>query len=113
MNERVKFMGKYFEEELSLSELCRYFGISRTTAYKWIDRYEADGVRALEDQSRAPHHHPNEVKVAVKEAILAARRKHTVPHPQGGRSILGLRRKDPNGFVWSSIRYFSYENQTS
>jgi len=31
------------ETFFSLSELCARFHISRKTAYKWIERYEAEG----------------------------------------------------------------------
>ncbi len=33
---------------LSLAELCRRFGISRKTGYKWLERWEAGGLPGLE-----------------------------------------------------------------
>ncbi len=44
--------------------------MSRKTTYKWIERYEAGGWRALQDQSRAPRHHPNAVSAGVEQALL-------------------------------------------
>jgi len=43
MNQRVQFIADYQRGLLPLSELAGRFGISRKTAYKWIDRYEEAG----------------------------------------------------------------------
>ena len=45
----------------SVQEVCRKFGISRKTFYKWLKRYKgANGdSSSLQDQSRRPHHFPN------------------------------------------------------
>ena len=54
MNERVKFIAQYLQNEESFAALCEEAGISRKTGYKWVERYEAGGVRELVDRSRAP-----------------------------------------------------------
>jgi transposase len=54
MDQRLRFIADLQREYLSLSELCRRFGVSRKTAYKWIERYEADGPAGLVDRSRRP-----------------------------------------------------------
>lgn len=38
----------------AIAELCRRFGVSRQTAYKWRSRYQAGGLRGLRDRSRRP-----------------------------------------------------------
>ena len=38
----------------SASLTCRYFGISRSTFYKWKSRYKPQRISSLEDHSRAP-----------------------------------------------------------
>lgn len=53
MSERLKFIAAYLEYEVSFSDLCRDFGISRKTGYKWVRRYETDGASALTERSRA------------------------------------------------------------
>lgn len=40
----------------NMSHLCRHFGISRPTGYKWLGRYRAEGIKGLEERSRQPHH---------------------------------------------------------
>ena len=76
MNERVKFTAQYLQGEASFVLLCEDAGIRRKTGYKWVERYEAGGVRALVDRPRAPRSHPHAVPPAVIEAVLALRR-HT------------------------------------
>jgi putative transposase len=44
MNERVKFLAAYLADEVSFSELCASFGISRKNGYKWVERYEQSDV---------------------------------------------------------------------
>jgi transposase len=49
-----------YKETGSAQEVCRKFGISRKTFYKWLKRYKASAgdSKSLEDQSRRPHHFP-------------------------------------------------------
>ena len=53
MKERVRFIAAYLEAAEPFTTLCEWFGVSRKTGYKWVDRYESDGVAGLEDRSRA------------------------------------------------------------
>lgn len=94
MNERIKFIAAYLEEEETFSDLCKSFSISRKTGYKWVERYEEEGLVALGDQSRAPHSHPHAVDEKTVRLILAAREKHPTWGPR--KLIVVLRRKDPN-----------------
>jgi putative transposase len=93
MNERVKFIAKYLQKEEPFSLLCHHAGISRKTGYKWVERYEGEGIGALIDRSRAPHSHPHAVDSSVIQMIVGVRRKH----PRWGpRKILAvLCRKEP------------------
>jgi len=61
MAERMAMLRSWVSGDYSVSELAAEYGVSRKTTCKWIERYEAGGWRALEDQSRAPRHHPNAV----------------------------------------------------
>jgi transposase InsO family protein len=75
MKERMKFIIAYENNKLSLVDLCKDFQISRKTGYKWLNRYLSDGVHGLEDQSRAPHHHPNQLSEEIESIILRAKRE--------------------------------------
>lgn len=93
MNERIKFIAGYLEKEDSLTDLCDRFGISRKTGYKWIERYEADGVDALRDHSRAPLTHPHALSEEMRERILTIRKKHPRWGPR--KLIVVMKRHEP------------------
>lgn len=40
----------------NVSMTCRYFGITRQAFYKWLRRYEGQGLGELRDSSRRPTH---------------------------------------------------------
>src|SRR5712692_7997801 len=63
------------------------YGVSRKTGYKWVERYEAEGIDGLRDQSRAADYHPNEVLKEVGDEGLKMRRRH----PHWGPPNLGVR----------------------
>src|SRR5204863_9901903 len=67
-------------------ELCRRFGISPKTGYKWLMRVGAQGptAQALADRSRRPHTSPARSPDAMERAVLALRREHPA---WGGRKI--------------------------
>jgi putative transposase len=97
MNERVKFIARYLQQDLSFSGLCDLAGVSRKTGYKWVERYETGGVTALVDRSRAPLAHPQAVSTALVEAIVAARRRH----PRWGpRKLLALLQRQQSAIPW-------------
>jgi transposase InsO family protein len=66
-----------------ISALCRRFGISRKTAYKWLGRYQSEGAVGLADRSRRPHGHPWQTPAAMVEQVLAVRAQYG----WGGRKI--------------------------
>lgn len=49
---REEFIAQSEQEDRNISAICKEFGISRKTGYKWIKRYQESG--SLEDQNRKP-----------------------------------------------------------
>jgi len=76
MEERSRFIEDWQSEDFTMAELCRYYGVSRVTGYKWLERYETGGLEGLRDLSRAPHCHPNEVPDEMEELVIALREQH-------------------------------------
>lgn len=76
-----------------MAELCREYGISRKTGYKWTQRFIDGGVANLVDRSRAAHHHPSVVAPEVVEAVLALRRRYPTWGPKKLEAL--LRRDQP------------------
>lgn len=74
MSLREEFVKKAYENKFNMSELCRHYEISRTTAYKWLKRYEQEGEVGLLDRSRRPCHSPLRISTEQVEIILNARK---------------------------------------
>jgi transposase InsO family protein len=74
--ERFGFISDWRSDDWSMSELCRYYGVTRATGYKWVSRYQAGGLDALRDLSRAPQRHPNQVDSKIEDLIVRFRAKH-------------------------------------
>lgn len=70
MDERTKLIGEYLSGGYSISELARRRGVSRKTAFKWIERYQEHGWEGLEDRSRAPHHQARAISEQMEQRIL-------------------------------------------
>jgi transposase InsO family protein len=76
MDQRVQFIAEYQRDQFDLADLARRFGISRKTAYKWIDRYAADGPTGLLDRSRRPATCPHQTPPLIAAALLELRHHH-------------------------------------
>jgi len=77
MEERRRFAAaKIAGEYESFAELCRAFGISRKTGYKWWARFEEGGLEALYDRSHRVRSHPFTTDPVMVEIIVAARKVH-------------------------------------
>jgi len=71
-----QFYRDYASGQWSMSELCDRYQISRPTGYKWVDRIENEGLKAVKDRSRAPLGQPNRTPEQVEREILALREKY-------------------------------------
>ena len=76
MDRRVQFIADYQRDPFAVGELARRCGISRRTACKWLDRYEAGGPAGQVDGSRRPAHSPQATRGAIVVALLDVRRHH-------------------------------------
>ncbi len=74
MDERLRFVADWLSEDVTKTELCEAYGISRRTGYKWLSRYEADGPAGLADRSHAPLVHGRATAVELVEKIVELRR---------------------------------------
>ncbi len=76
-NERTRFVVDWERKLESMAELCRRYGVSRKTGYKWLQRYGQQGWEGLQDRSRAARRHPQQTAAAIEQEILALRAQHT------------------------------------
>ncbi len=84
MSLRKEFIQLATQKNTSLSELCRRFKISRPTGYKWLNRFEIEGEKGLQDQSRKPSYSPSKTCENLEKIIIDVRKEHPA---WGGRKI--------------------------
>jgi transposase InsO family protein len=84
-NQRDEFVGLARQADANVSELCRRFGISRKTGYKWLSRETSD------DLSRRPLRTPTRTAVEIQAEVIALRAAHPA---WGGRTIAHVLARD-------------------
>ncbi len=84
MSTREEFVVLASVEGANVRELCRRFGVSPRSGYKWIARYREEGPEGLSDQSRRPRDSPGATSPEMVKLIVALRRKHPA---WGGRKL--------------------------
>jgi transposase-like protein len=85
VDQREEFVRLARQPEANISELCRRFGISRKTGYKWLGR------ESLEDRSRRPLNSPRRAQEAVEAKVVQLRDRCPA---WGGRKIARVLQRD-------------------
>jgi len=75
MSERMHFISR-LEAGERMTDLCREYGISRKTGYKFYDRYKIYGPIGLYDESRAPISIPHRTSDELKKHVIEWKEKH-------------------------------------
>ena len=75
VDQRCEFVHLALTEGANRRELCRRFGISAATGYKWLQR-SSEGDRMLTNRSRRPLTSPGRSTTNVEVAVLAIRDAH-------------------------------------
>ncbi len=86
--QRERFVLRALAPGANIAALCREFGISRKTGYKWLKRYRERGLYGLQDRSRRPLHHPAEIRSEVVIEIVRLRIEHRFWGARKIRAIL-------------------------
>ena len=76
MSQRHEFVMLASQEQSNIRQLCGRFGIGPATAYKWLHRFEAQGLPGLEELSRRPQHSPNRTTDELEQVVINLRKKH-------------------------------------
>jgi transposase InsO family protein len=88
MEEKHRFISLAGTGRFTLTELCADFHVSRKTGYKWLRRYQQDGVRGLRCRSRRPHGCAHQTTEKIEGLILRARRRHRTWGPKKLQELL-------------------------
>jgi putative transposase len=92
MEERMRFVDAVVDNADGFAAICRRFGVSRKTGYKWLARYREEGVAGLHDRSRAALCHPQTISAAMAGQCLEVRRAHPSWGPVKVKAWLEQRR---------------------
>jgi transposase InsO family protein len=76
LDQKKEFILLWRTQKFSVVELSKMFDISRTTAYKFINRYKRNGEVGLEELSRAPRKVANKTPSRIESEIIKLRGKH-------------------------------------
>lgn len=75
VSERLKFIGRLLNGE-KMTDVCLDLGISRVTGHKIWNRYQEDGLKALNDRSSRPWRLANQTPASVEKAIIELKTKY-------------------------------------
>ena len=90
---RTRLVKLLLKAQEPMARVCRVFGISRKTGYKWRQRFWERGECGMRDRSRRPQRSPRRTAERWLRAIKRLRRRH---RRWGAKKIRqGLRRQFP------------------
>lgn len=76
MDARVAFILDWKRQKYQMTELCARYGVSRKTAYKWVNRFLEEGPDGLWERSHAPRTSPHRTETEVEREIVQQRLRH-------------------------------------
>lgn len=91
MDLKLEFVNLARSRQISFSELCRRYKISRKTGYKWLNRYESKGEAGLEEDSRVPHNQPFRTASSIEKVVVKYSKQY---QEWGPRKLARLMKND-------------------
>jgi len=88
VSERLGLCRMALEGKFSVSRLAGDFGVSRKTAYKWIERYREGGEIGVLDRSRRPERSPTAVGEELARAVLEMKSAYPMWGPRKLHKLL-------------------------
>ncbi|GHU16669.1 hypothetical protein FACS1894163_06410 [Spirochaetia bacterium] len=94
MDEKKEFVLKSLDRQLVFTQLCREYGISTKTGYKWRERFLARGYAGLEEESRQPKSNGKALEEWISVELLRIKKKHEA---WGAAKILNIYERNNPG----------------
>ena len=70
---REELVRRVLQEGTTVRDVAAAFGVSKTTAHKWITRFRAEGADGLENRSSRPHRLHSSIPEHIFGRITALR----------------------------------------
>jgi len=110
MSLKIEFVERAEKGE-KVSQLCREFGVSRTTGHKWIKRFRELGYAGLDEESRRPKTTPLATAEELVMAAIEARDAHPRWGPEKLRVLLARRFGDQTPTARTIARILTRANR--
>ena len=91
VTERLMFVADCMEGLYRIGELADQYGISRKTAYKWLNRWIEEGPEGLGERAHAAHAVANRTPPEMEELVVGLRGDHSSWGPKKLLAVLGRR----------------------
>jgi putative transposase len=75
-HQRENFITACLESKSTISDLCREFGVSRKTGYKWLSRFKNGGAAELKDRCRTRHTQPLKTTEELTQKVIQLKRRY-------------------------------------
>lgn len=86
MEQRIEFAMKSLQTD-NFSALCAEYGISTKTGYKWKERFIRGGMGGMQEVSRRPNSHPEQLSEAVVCEMVHLKLQHLKWGPRKIRQL--------------------------
>lgn len=91
MSIREELILKVLAKEETVVELSQRYGVARKTIYKWLKRYQSQGLSGLVDESRRPHNSPLKTSADLALEIVQLKKEHGRWGPKKIATVLAKR----------------------
>jgi putative transposase len=88
VDQRTEFVLRVMQGSERFGDVCREYGISRKTGYKWKERFLLQGLSGLGDESRRPKTSPTELSETMVCQIIKLKLAHPGWGPRKLRAVL-------------------------
>ncbi len=99
-DQRKLFIIAYCEKKQTIADLCRHFSISRKCGYKWIKRFEENGIEGLKNLSTTPLNQPNKTDLSTISELLKVKYEWS---KWGPKKVLGYLKNNQPNIKWPSV----------
>ena len=103
MEEKKAFILRAFDRNENFSQLCKEFGISTKTGYKWKERFKKNGLAGLAEESRRPKKHSQQLSEQVVCKIV--RIKQAKPRWGAPKIRIVYGRENPDSHLPSAATF--------
>ena len=82
MDQRTEFIMRVFRKNAPFKSVCKDFGVSSKTGYKWLNRFIDEGIDGLNDRSRRPQHHSHQLTEDIICRLIKFKTNHMAWGPK-------------------------------